>query len=120
MAMVVVPVASEIFVALLLAGGLGFTLWEIRRLAAESEDRKVLVMGEGSIAVHADRLVSSESQLGRALPPPGSLSHANLIAVVANDDDNKAVRHPRPHRNDHRNFESSWLARQLEDEDSVA
>lgn len=114
------PVSAEIFVALLLAGGLGFTVWEITRLSAVSEDRKVLVIAAGSIAQHATHSVSSESRHGWAQELTESEFSDSVVAVVANDDDKQAVKYSGLHRSDHRSFESPWLARQLEEEDWVA
>ena len=85
-----VPLAAELFVALLFAGGLGFTWREFRRLTARSQSRKVLALGSGDVA---------------ALVP---------------DEDRKAVSHSSFPHADHRSFESSWLSRRLEDEDWVA
>jgi mono/diheme cytochrome c family protein len=120
MIMVASPVAAEIFVALLLAGGLGFTVQEIRRLTAESYHRKVLVMGNGNIALRATRSTPSESRPGRAGPLTESALSDNVVAVNANAHDKRAVSYSRFRDSDYRAFESSWLARRLEKEDRVA
>ena len=114
------PVAAEIFVALLLAGGLGFTVQEIRRLSAARRDRRVLVIGDGGFALHATRSVPSGPQPGRAQQLTGSASSDNVVAVNANDDDQQAVSYSRLRSSDYRTFESSWLARRLEKWDRVA
>ena len=89
MRIVTVPLLAELFVALLFAGGLGFTWREFRRLTAISQRRKVLVIGSGNVAAAAP-------------------------------DDRTAANHSRCNHGDHRSFESSWLARRLENEDWVA
>jgi len=110
--MVVFPIAGEIFVGLLLAGGFWFTLREIRRLTALSNSRKVFVMA-GSVAQDAPGLVSSQSRPGTLLIAH-SMSNDNT-ARVANPDDGPAF-----HHDDYRRFESSWLARWLEGENEAA
>jgi len=90
---VTVPLVAELFVALLFAGGLGFTWREFRRLTKKSQGRKLLVIGDDVVAV-----------------VPG------LVA----DDDRQAADHSRFPHADHRSFESSWLARRLENKDWVA
>ena len=117
---VALPVAAEIFVALLLAGGLGFTLQEIRRLSAARRDRRVLPIGDGSFALRTTRSVPSGSQPGPAPQLTGSASSDNVVAVDANDDDKQAVSYSSFRSSDYRSFESSWLARRLEKEDRVA
>lgn len=112
--MVPLPVAAEIFVALLMAGGLGFTVREVRRLSAESQVRKALVVGDRSIALHATHLAGRAKQL---IEPESS---DKVVAVMATDDDKRAVSYSRFHRSDYRTFESSWLARRLEGDDRVA
>jgi mono/diheme cytochrome c family protein len=107
------PVAAEIFVALLMAGGLGFTVREVRRLSAESQVRKALLVGD-SIALHATHLAGRPQQL---------IEHESsdtVVAVMADDDDKQAVSYSRFHRSDYHTFESSWLARRLEEDDRVA
>jgi mono/diheme cytochrome c family protein len=116
--MVTLPVVAEIFVALLLTGGLGFTVREIRRLSAASEVRKVLVIGDGRIALHAIHSVSSESPARRAQQLTESTSSDKVVAVMAND--KQPMSYSRVRYGDCRTFESSWLARRLEKEDWVA
>ena len=108
------PIAAEIFVGLLLAGGFWFTLREIRRLTALSNSREVLVMGAGIVAQDASRSVSSQLRPGTLLLAH-SVSSDNAAAGVANPDDAAAF-----HHDDYRRFESSWLARWLEGEDEAA
>lgn len=120
MIVVALPVAAEIFVALLLAGGLGFTLQEIRRLSAARRDRRVLVIGAGSIAPRTTHSVPSGSKPGPAQHLTGSASSDNVVAVDVNGDDKQAVSSSRFRYSDYRTFESSWLARRLEKEDRVA
>jgi len=103
MRIVTVPLVAEIFVGLLFAGGLGFTWREFRRLAKKSQSRKLLVIGSGSVTLYAPQSLSSEN--------PGD--EPEPVAEFAASD-------ARFHHADHRSFESSWLARRLEDEDWVA
>lgn len=112
--MIVAPVAAEIFVGLLLAGGFWFTLQEIRRLTALSNSRKVLVMGAGNVAQDAPRSASSMLRPG-TLMLTHSTSNDNAAAGMANPDDEPAF-----HHDDYCRFESSWLARWLEEEDEAA
>lgn len=93
---------------------------EIRRLSAARRDRRVLVIGDGGIALHATHSVPSGPQPGRAKQLTGSASSDNVVAVNANDDDKPAVSYSRFRSSDYRTFESSWLARRLEKGDRVA
>lgn len=99
--MVTWPLVAEIFVGLLLAGGMVFTLREIRRLTMASRQRKVLVMGEGRIAMRAARAAALTS-------PASAVARAATAASS------------RWYRSDHHTFESSWLARRFEREDGAA
>jgi mono/diheme cytochrome c family protein len=105
--MIVAPVAAEIFVGLLLAGGFWFTLREIRRLTALSNRRKVLAMGAGIVAQDAPQLASSMFRPG-TLVLTHSASNDEAAAGVADPGDEPAF-----HHDDYRRFESSWLARCL-------
>jgi len=102
MRIVTVPLIAELFVALLFVGGLGFTLREFRRLTKRSHARKVSVVG-GNVALYAAASMSPEN------PSHGSEPVSEIASSSARF----------PHA-DHRSFESSWLARRLEDEDWVA
>ncbi len=110
--MVPLMFAAEIFVALLMAGGLGFTVREIKRLSAASEVRKALMVRD-RIALHATY------SAGRAQQLTEPESSDKVVAVMANDN-KPAVSYSRFHPSDYRTFESSWLARRLEKEDRVA
>jgi mono/diheme cytochrome c family protein len=112
--MIVAPVAAEIFVGLLLAGGFWFTLQEIRRLTALSNSRKVLVMGAGSVAQDAPRPASSMLRSG-TLTLTHSASNDNAAAGMVSPVDEPAF-----HHDDYRRFESSWLERWLEGGDEAA
>ncbi len=112
--MIVAPVAAEIFVGLLLAGGFWYTLLEIRRLTALSNSPKGLVMGAGIVAQDAPQSASSKLR-PRTLVLTHSTSNDEAAAGVANPDDGPAF-----HHDDYRRFESSWLARWLEGEDEAA
>ena len=112
--MVTLPVAAEIFVALLMAGGLGFTVREVRRLSAESEIRKALVISDRSIVLLETHPAGRTQQLTKFA------SSDEVVAVMANGDDKQAVSYSSFHDSNYRTFESSWLARRLEKEDRIA
>jgi mono/diheme cytochrome c family protein len=114
MTMAILPVAAEIFVALLMAGGLGFTVREVRRLSSESEIRKAFEISDRSIVLLAAQPAGRTQSLTKFAPSD------DVVAVMANDDDKQAVSSASFHGSDYRIFESSWLARQLEKEDHVA
>ena len=107
------PVAAEMFVALLMAGGLGFTVREVRRLSAESEIRKALVISDRSIVLLAAHPAGTQRLTKFA-------SSDEVVAVMANHDDKQAVSDSSFHDSTYRTFESSWLARRLEKEDRIA
>ena len=94
MGIVTVALIAEIFVALLFAGGLGFTWREFRRLTKKSQARKLLMSSRGTVAA--------------------------IVPDIMSDRDRQAGNSSRFPHADHRSFESSWLARRLEDEDWVA
>jgi mono/diheme cytochrome c family protein len=112
--MIVFPLASEIFVALLLVGGFWYTLREIRRLTAISRSRKVLVMGDGSVAEHAPRPASGKSH-PEMHPLTNSTTNDKAAIGVPGHVDEQPF-----HHDDYRRFEISWLARWLEGEDEAA
>jgi mono/diheme cytochrome c family protein len=114
MTMVTFPFAAEIFVALLMAGGVGFTVREVRRLSAESEIRKALLISDRSIVLLAAHPAGRTQQVTKFA------SRNEVVAVMANRDDKQAVSYSSFHGGDYHNFESSWLARRLEKEDHVA
>lgn len=103
---IIFPVAA----ALLLAGGLWFTLREVRRLTALYDSRKAFVMGDGSVAQQAPRSVLSKSRPGKH-----STSNDNDTVGVAIHDDEQPF-----HHHDYHTFESPWLARWLKREDEAA
>ena len=114
MKMVTFPFAAEIFVALLMAGGVGFTVREVRRLSAESEIRKALLISDRSVVLLAAHPAGRTQQLTKFASPN------EVVAVMANRDDKQAVSYSSFYGSDYRTFESSWLARQLEKEDRIA
>ena len=103
----ILPVAAEIFTALLLIGGLSFTFLEIRRLTVLSERRKLLVIGQERAAVLASR---SEKQ-----PVPHSASSDKVALEAADIDHAQGLQ-----QEDYRTFESSWLSRWLKEVDEAA
>jgi mono/diheme cytochrome c family protein len=104
---IIFPVAA----ALLLAGGFWFTLREIRRLTAVSDNRKALVMSDGRIAQHAILSASNKSR-----PRMHPVTHPNDNAGEVADHDDE----PSFHHDDYHTFESSWLTRWLERKDEAA
>jgi mono/diheme cytochrome c family protein len=116
---VALPLVVELFATLLLAGGLGFTAREFRRLSAKSQGRNVLVIGSVHAALDVTHSVPSEVRRQHA-PRLNELAADDNVAVVLSNDDEKDVSHSRFHHSDCRTFESAWLARRLENEDWVA
>jgi hypothetical protein len=112
--LVSLTVAAEIFVGLLMAGGLGFTVREVRRLSSESEIRKAVVISDRSIVLLAAHPAGRTQQLTKFA------SSDEVVAVMANDDHKQAVSDSSFHDSTYRTFESSWLARRLEKEDRIA
>ena len=110
-----VPLAAEIFVALLLAGGMVYTVLEVKRIAAKNR-RKIVVIA-GSIGLLPDENVAGELRVVRSQQADSESSENST--VVPNDGYEPEEPHSSRHE-DHRKFESSWLARRLEREDSVA
>ncbi len=104
---IIFPVAA----ALLLAGGLWFTLREIRRLTAVSDSRKTSVMSNGSIAQHA---ILSASGKPRPKMHPTTRSNDNAGEEAEHEGE------PSFHHDDYHTFESSWLTRWLERKDEAA
>ncbi len=119
MRVVTVPLIAEMFVALLFAGGLGFTWREFRRLTKKSQARKVFVIGAANVALDATDTMSLENP-NRESERVIEFAASDNVAAVVPEDDHAAANYLRLHHADHRSFESSWLARRLEDEDSVA
>jgi mono/diheme cytochrome c family protein len=122
---VLLPFGAELFVTLLLAGGVGFTVRELRRLSAESEDRNALLVGGGNVAMD---VTSSAAREGLRQHAPGGeeLAPSDNVAAVESTDDQKAVSYSRFQHNgyftngyDLRYYESTWLARLLENQDWI-
>ena len=107
-----VGAVAEILVALMLVGGMAYTVREIRRLSAISRRRKVLVMG-GSAAVRQAEsdFDNMRSRRQEQLPE---------IASADDGDARPATAYSHVFARDHHKYESSWLARRFENEDSVA
>jgi hypothetical protein len=97
-----------------MAGGLGFTVREVRRLSAESEIRKALATSDRSI------VLLGAHPGGRRQQQTKFASSDEVVAVMANHDDEQAVSPSSLHDSNYRTFESSWLARRLEKPDQVA
>jgi hypothetical protein len=98
----------SVVAAVLLAGGLWFTLWEIRRLTALSTRRRTLVLVEASATQYANQ---PELRRGQSQ----EYSSGDIGPGVVNPDDQKTF-----HHDDYRTFETSWLMRLLEGEDKAA
>lgn len=103
MRVVAVPLVSELFVALLFAGGLGFTLREFRRLSRKSLARKVFMMAISNAPLYTTQSVTSQNPSNESESVERTAASEQRFSYA-----------------DHRTFESSWLARRLEDEDWVA
>ena len=115
MKIAVLPLAAEIFVVLLLAGGMVYTVLEVRRIAARSGG-KLVVIAAALALQPTDETVLGEPGIGTRRSDSHSLEN---ITVLSND----GYEQEKPHSwrdDEHRRFESSWLARRLEREDSVA
>jgi mono/diheme cytochrome c family protein len=112
------PFVVGLFVTLLLTGGLGFTVREFKRLSAESEGRKVLVIGGGNIAMDVTRFATDEV-LRQHAPRVEELAPSDKVAAVGSNDDQKAVSYSRLYRTGYFNFESTWLVRRLENENWI-
>ena len=110
---VALPFFVELFVALLLAGGLGFTVREFRRLSVKREARNVLVVARGNIALEVTR--SEPREVDRRGASQRTESAASDSVSMSNHD--PVVRHSQFPDTDYRTFESAWLARQLENEE---
>jgi hypothetical protein len=108
--LIIFPVAA----GLLMAGGVWFTLWEIRRLTVMSHSRNAFAIADGSVAQHAPSSTSSKSRPTGQHILTHSPSNGNGAGVANHDDE------PEFHHDDYRTFESSWLARWLEGEDEAA
>lgn len=106
-----------LLVTLLLAGGLGFTVREFRRLSAKSEGHNVLMVGSGNVAMAATRSAARKVLRHEGLGVK-ELATSDRVAVGSNDDQ-KAVSYSRLHRDGYFDFESTWLARRLENENWI-
>jgi len=115
---VALPFVVELFVTLLLTGGLVFTLLEFRRLTAKSEGPTVLVIGSGNLALDVTHSASGEGHDQRA-PRLNKLALSDTVAAVVSTDD-QVTSHSQFPDTDYCSYESTWLARQLESEDRVA
>ena len=98
------PVGMGMFVAALLVLGCWITWREFRRLTRKSLARKVFVKRSGNVTL-TDNVAAAVPDLAPDLVP---------------DNDHIPANHSRRPHAEHRSFESSWLARRLENEDWVA
>jgi mono/diheme cytochrome c family protein len=118
MKIVALPIVVELFAALLLTGGLGFTVREFRRLSAKSKGRNVSAIGGISVPLAVTQFAPSEIR-PQYSPRLNELAvHGN--AAAGSNNDQKAVNYSRFYHSDYRTFETAWLARQLENEDWAA
>jgi hypothetical protein len=116
--MKIVAFGAELSVTLLLAGGLGFTVREFRRLSAEREGRNALVVGGGNVAIDVIRSAASEVRRQHA-PEVEELAPSDKVAAVESNDDQKSASYSRFRHTGYFTFESTWLARRLENEDWI-
>jgi hypothetical protein len=114
--MKIVAFGAELSVTLLMAGGLGFTVREFRRLSAESKGRNALVVGGANVAMNVIRSAAREVLCQHA-PGVEELAPSDKVAAVESNDDQKAVSYSRFRHTGYFTFERSWLARLLENED---
>ena len=114
--MKIVAFGAELSVTLLMAGGLGFTVREFRRLSAESKGRNALVVGGANVAMNVIRSAAREVLCQQA-PGVEELAPSDKVAAVESNDDQKAVSYSRFRHTGYFTFERSWLARLLENED---
>jgi mono/diheme cytochrome c family protein len=98
---------AEIFVGLLMIGGLGYTWLEVRRIAGRRQRLKLLTVS--AAALGGTSTVFSE------LPP----SPSQFVDEFAPEPE-PALMYASGRPADHRVFESSWLSRHLDDKDWVA
>jgi hypothetical protein len=112
------PFVVGLLVTLLLAGGLGFTVREFRRLSAESEGRNVLMVGGGDVAMDVTRSGACEV-LCQDGPGVEELARSDRVATVRSNDDQKAVSYSRFHSTEYFDFENTWLAHRLENENWI-
>jgi mono/diheme cytochrome c family protein len=109
---------AEIFVGLLLAGGLVFTGYEVKRLSARSAGKASAIKG-ASIPPNATASASGKLQSRRDKLEQIFVSD-DVASDVSNEEHESAVSRSPFHHNDHREFESSWLSRRFEGEDWAA
>ena len=107
------PLVVGLSVTLLLASGLVFTVREFRRLSAESEGCNVLMVGGGKVAMDVIRSGAREVVRQRA-PAVEELLPSD--SAVGWNGDRKSTSYSRSHGNGFFDFESTWLARRLENE----
>jgi mono/diheme cytochrome c family protein len=98
---------AEVFVGLLMIGGLGYTWLEVRRIAARRQRLKLVTVPAAAI--------SGNSSVFTELPPVPAQFVDDLAA-----DPEAVVIYASGRPADHRVFESSWLSRHLDDKDWVA
>jgi hypothetical protein len=106
------PSVVGLSVTLLLAGGLVFTVREFRKLSAESEGCNVLMDG-GNVAME---VIPSGAREVLRQHAPGVEELVASDSAVGWNGDRKAASYSRSHSNGYFDFESTWLARRLENE----
>lgn len=104
----------SVVAGLLLAGGLWFTFWEIRRLTVLWHNRNTVAVADASLVYRLSRSMPTTSR---------PLQQHALSRSSSNGNGTQAANHrdePEFHHKDYYNFETSWLARWIEGEDEAA
>jgi mono/diheme cytochrome c family protein len=109
------PLVAEIFVGLLIIGGLSYTWMEMRRIA---RSKKLKLISPTGARLGGNQ---SASQKLPAMPPQFIDELTPIDAVLASRmGPEPAAVYASVRAADHRLFESSWLSRRLDDRDWVA
>jgi len=112
--MIVLPIAAEIFVGLLILGGVWFTVREIRNLRVISATYTAVMVVDPNILQHAPQLTTSHLRRG-GHSLTHSEPHVQIDTDVANSNGKGAF-----DEDEYRTFESSWLDRWFQKEDEAA
>lgn len=105
--MIVFQAGAEIFVALLLTGGLWFTFHEVIKATTVTKRTEVLMMNP--------RILSQRGSPPDAQPGANATSNERGLSEPGDFNDGPAFRD-----DDYRTFESSWFSRWIEGEDEAA
>jgi len=114
LAMIVFQISVGTWVGLLLAVGFWFTLREVKRLTAISDNRTSLTSVESRVAKVVAQSSSDKFQFGR------HSQHPPTPNADTEEQDASRYKEQAFHHDDYRRFERSWLARWVEGEDEAA